>query len=176
MEIKKNTALEIANLIIVYANNITERKSNLTPIKLQKILYYVYVDCLVNYNTKIFDQSIEKWKFGPVVSSVYHNFKSYGISHISEPSSSYEFDESDSGFSFKEIVFKEESLHLCNTLREAIELKVKELIDIDPFELVEKTHQETPWKKFESRILRGEHGLVYSDEEIKSCFLADSNA
>lgn len=169
MEVKKNTALAIANLIIVYANRIENRKSSLTPIKLQKILYYVYVHCLVNHNTKLFDTPIEKWKFGPVVSSVYYNFKPYGISHIDEPRPEYSFIEG-TVFSFKEIPFCEDDLDLNSDLREAINYKVRELINVDPFELVEKTHQESPWKNYESNILKGERGLTYTDAEIMAEF------
>ncbi|MCP5793232.1 DUF4065 domain-containing protein, partial [Klebsiella pneumoniae] len=83
-----------------YTNNIL-KKQNLTPIKLQKILYYVYVNCLVKHDAKLFDQPIEKWKFGPVVSDVYHSFKMHGTSHISTTVSGYKFtDNADGGFSF----------------------------------------------------------------------------
>ena len=70
-------AMDIANYIVEYTNN-TLKKDNLTPIKLQKIMYYVYVNCLVKHNIKLFNQPIEKWKFGPVISDVYHSFKVYG--------------------------------------------------------------------------------------------------
>ena len=47
---------------------------------------------------------------------------------------------------------------------------IDKLIDVGPFELVEKTHREDPWKNFEPRILKGEKSLYYSDEEIKHYF------
>lgn len=170
MNEKKNTAMDIANLIIVYANQIENRIGSLTPIKLQKILYYVYVDCLVNQKTKLFNTPIEKWKFGPVVSSVYHNLKNYGVRHIAEPSSSYIFDDSKGSIYFQEIPFSEEALGLRSDIKESIKRKVIELIDVDPFELVERTHREKPWKNYESLILEGERGLIYSDEEIIEAF------
>ena len=42
-------AMDIANYIVEYTNN-TLKKDNLTPIKLQKIMYFVYVNCLVKHN------------------------------------------------------------------------------------------------------------------------------
>ncbi len=170
MEVKRLTALDIANLIIVYVNQMSSRGSNLTPIKLQKILYYVYVDCLVNHNIKLFDTPIEKWKFGPVVSSVYHKFKSYGVTHIESASSTFEFDEVDGEFRFTKIPFEIESLELEDKIIQAIESKVNELIEVDPFELVERTHREKPWKDFEIEISRGDKGLEYTDCEILSYF------
>lgn len=169
MNNKKYTALDIANLIITYANQIPGRKSSLTPIKLQKILYYVYVECL-KQGVKLFDTPIEKWKFGPVVSSVYHNFKTYGVHHIDGPSSSYVFDDNEDGLYFEEIPFSSDDIELDSNMKDIIRRKVEELIDINPFELVEKTHREDPWKKFEPQILKGERGLIYSDDELIAWF------
>lgn len=169
MNNKKYTALDIANLIITYANQISSRKSSLTPIKLQKILYYVYVECL-KQGTKLFDTPIEKWKFGPVVSSVYHNFKTYGVNHIDVPSSSYVFDDNEDGLYFEEVPFSSENIELNSNVKDIIRKKVEELIDVNPFELVERTHQEEPWKKFEPHILKGERGLIYSDDELMAWF------
>lgn len=166
MNNKKYTAMEIANYIVDYANEVLKAK-NLTPIKLQKILYYVYVNCLVKQNTKLFNQPIEKWKFGPVVSSVYHNFKIYGVGHINNTISDYEFSDNPSEiFSFKEIPFDSTKLHFPDNVSQEIHSTINELIDVDPFKLVEQTHKEAPWKLKEPEILKGVKGLVYSDQEI----------
>jgi uncharacterized phage-associated protein len=170
MNDKKITAMDVANLIIVYANQIKTRTGALTPIKLQKILYYVYVDCLVNHKTKLFDTPIEKWKFGPVVSSVYHNLKNYGVRHIAEPTCSYIFDDSEGTIEFKEIPFDPTSIELSTEIKNSIQHKVAELINMDPFVLVELTHKEKPWKEYESLILEGHKGLIYSDEELIEAF------
>lgn len=168
---KKNTAMDIANYIVEVVNNNPEMKGLLTPIKLQKILYYVYVNCLVNRNEKLFEQPIEKWKFGPVVSYVYHSFKMFGTGHIDSAISTFEFfDEANGDFSFKEVKFDSNSLALKPEVQEEIHSTIKSLINQNPFDLVEKTHQEKPWKDFESRILSGERGLIYSDYEILKCF------
>lgn len=54
---KNFTAMDIANYIVDAVNNNIEMKGVLTPIKLQKILYYVYVNCLVKHDEKLFEQS-----------------------------------------------------------------------------------------------------------------------
>lgn len=165
---KLPTARDIANLIIVYANKI--EGITLTPIKLQKILYYVYVECLVNHNFKLFDTPIEKWKFGPVVSSVYHNFKTHGVRHISDPTASFIFEENEHGLYYEEVPFSCTSLNISDEIKNVIRVQIEKLIRVDPFELVEKTHHEKPWKDFEERILSGERGLIYSDEELIEAF------
>ncbi|OTG65846.1 Panacea domain-containing protein [Acinetobacter silvestris] len=169
---KKITAMDIANYIVELVNNNAAMKGILTPIKLQKILYYVYVNCLVNRNEKLFEQPIEKWKFGPVVSCVYHNFKMFGTGHIDSTISTFELsDQENGGFSFKEIKFNLNILALKPEVQEEIHSTVKALINEKPFDLVEKTHKEDPWKLLESRILAGERGLVYTDQEIKDHFV-----
>ncbi|WP_227548197.1 Panacea domain-containing protein [Acinetobacter sp. RF14B] len=168
---KKNTAINIANYIVEVVNNDLDMKGVLTPIKLQKILYYVYVNCLVNRNEKLFEEPIEKWKFGPVVSHVYHSFKVFGTGHIDSTISTFEFsDEANGGFSFKEVNFDSNSLALKPEVQEEIHSTIKALINEKPFDLVERTHEEDPWKLFEPRILAGERGLVYTDQEIKDFF------
>lgn len=164
-------AIDIANYIVEYVNQ-SLGKTSLTPIKLQKILYYVYVNCLVNRNKKLFEQPIEKWKFGPVVSHVYHNFKVFGTGHIDSTISTFQFsDETNGGFSFTEIKFNPNNLALTSEVQEEIHLTIQSLIDEKPFDLVERTHNEDPWKLCEPRILAGERGLVYTDQEIKDYFL-----
>lgn len=168
---KRTTAIDIANYIVDVVNNNPDMKGILTPIKLQKILYYVYVNCLVNRNEKLFEQPIEKWKFGPVVSDVYHSFKMFGTGHIDSTISTFEFsDEENGGFSLKEVKFDPNSLSLNPEVQDEIHSTIKALINEKPFDLVERTHGEEPWRLLEARILAGERGLVYTDQEIKDFF------
>ncbi|MBR1437890.1 MAG: SocA family protein [Synergistaceae bacterium] len=64
-------------------------KSDLSPKKLQKLLYYAYcwVLALLNENpnhihVKLFHERIEAWVHGPVIPSVYKFYKSYGADNI----------------------------------------------------------------------------------------------
>lgn len=168
---KNLTAIDLANYIIWYVNKNTENQ--LTQLKLQKILYYVYVTCLVKHDLKLFKDPIEKWKFGPVVSSVYHKYKSMGSTHIEKPEDSYIFnDEDEDDFSFEVIPFNEKDIisALDSDVISDINSEIEELSSLSPFALVEKTHREEAWKKFEKHIANGAQGLKYSDKEIKECF------
>lgn len=72
------------------ANNIIDRakKENIsiTPMKLQKILYFVYRDYLQKQKDGIplFAERFATWKYGPVLESVYTAFKKYGSEFISD--------------------------------------------------------------------------------------------
>ena len=64
------------------ANNFIEKalKENIsiTPLKLQKLVYFLYRSYLVATNNQLFTERFETWTYGPVVPSLYSEFNSYG--------------------------------------------------------------------------------------------------
>ena len=57
-----------------------------TPLKLIKLVYMAYGWWLAVMRERLFDEPIEAWEYGPVVPSLYHEFKRYGRSPILEMS------------------------------------------------------------------------------------------
>ena len=55
--------------------------NGISPLKTQKLLYYVYVWGIVN-DKKFFNKKFFKWSFGPVLPEVYQEFKSFGDNPI----------------------------------------------------------------------------------------------
>lgn len=55
---------------------------SMTPMKLIKLVYFCYAWYLTIYGKKLFSERIEAWKHGPVVPSIYHEFKRFGNSPI----------------------------------------------------------------------------------------------
>lgn len=55
---------------------------NLTPMKLVKLVYIAHGWYLALTEGPLLDEPIQAWKYGPVVESVYHGFKSYRDSQI----------------------------------------------------------------------------------------------
>lgn len=55
-----------------------------SPMKLQKLIYFIYRDYLKKTGNKAFNDPIQTWKYGPVVQSVYDEFKSFGKKTITE--------------------------------------------------------------------------------------------
>ena len=73
---KPAKALEVAKYIVYIANRYGEL---ITPLKLQKLLYYAQADYLVKHNgTPLFEEPIEAHEDGPIVQSVYEFFKPFG--------------------------------------------------------------------------------------------------
>ena len=50
----------------------------LTPMKLQKLVYFAHGWYLAMTGEPLIEEPIEAWRYGPVVSSLYHEFKSFG--------------------------------------------------------------------------------------------------
>lgn len=86
----------------VLSNNILYRafaqSSPITPMKLQKLLYFIYRDYFKQTRQQIFAERFEVWKFGPVLPNVYHEFKQYGRHAIS----SYSKDSNGDSFMIRE--------------------------------------------------------------------------
>lgn len=62
------------------------------PLKLQKLVYFGYGWVLAVLDEKLFDEPIEAWRHGPVVPSLYHEFKRYRWTPITEFALSVDWD------------------------------------------------------------------------------------
>jgi uncharacterized phage-associated protein len=73
-------AFACANYIL---DNLQNRGINdLTNLKLEKLLYFAYGIHISLYNEALFDEKIQAWRLGPVVPSVYREFKDFGSNPI----------------------------------------------------------------------------------------------
>lgn len=55
---------------------------DITPMKLQKLIYLVYKKYYQDNQKSLFSEPFEVWKYGPVLRSVYDEFKNYGANAI----------------------------------------------------------------------------------------------
>lgn len=81
-EVMKYSAIAIANAIIEKANN--GQIDNLTPMKLQKLMFFAQSWYLRTYNQVLFDGEFERWQYGPVLPELYHEFKKFGSGCITK--------------------------------------------------------------------------------------------
>ena len=72
---KTHDALAVANWFLATAE--AERKT-LDPMKLQKLIYFADGWSLALTNVPLINEQVQAWKWGPVIPSVYHEFKVYG--------------------------------------------------------------------------------------------------
>jgi uncharacterized phage-associated protein len=66
---------DVANFFIEAA---LSQEDYVTNMKLNKLLYFAQAWSLVKYDRPLFEEPIEAWNYGPVVSEIYKKYKSYG--------------------------------------------------------------------------------------------------
>lgn len=73
-------AIAVANTILDMA---AKRKINdITPMKLQKLIFLAHALYYKTYDHKLIVDNIEKWDYGPVIPDVYREFRGFGSSPI----------------------------------------------------------------------------------------------
>lgn len=122
----------ISSKLMMIISYIFERLEEVTPLMLQKLLYFVQGVSLAIYDQALFDEDCEAWVHGPVYADVYNLFKDFKYNPIDD---------------VKFAIFKEKSNDLSEKEKSIIDLvlntfgiyggKVLELI----------THHEEPWIK-----------------------------
>jgi uncharacterized phage-associated protein len=70
------SALDVAGYLVSLAGQVDE--SDLTNLKLQKLLYFAQGEYLKKTGKPLFEDEIVAWQYGPVVRSVYDAYKGCG--------------------------------------------------------------------------------------------------
>ena len=116
-------AMEVARYIIYHEEQAGRPVSNL---RLQKLLYFIQAKFLIVKHAPCFMERMEAWDFGPVVPTVYHQYRYYGggiIPFQGNPSFSFHQDD-----------------------QKLIDMMLDDCSRHSTSALVEKTHQQDPWK------------------------------
>lgn len=86
----------VANFFLEFA---ASKGESISPMKLQKLVYYAHGWYLGYTKQPLINEAIEAWQYGPVIPSLYHEFKQFGSVGIK--SKATEFDSS--SFDFVEV-------------------------------------------------------------------------
>jgi len=134
---KKYTPQHVANFILKKEEQLGR---TITQLKLLKLVYLVYGWALAVLNRKLFDEPIEVWKFGPVIRSLYNEFKRFG----SDPIIGYSVEINEDTQEIEKPFIPEHEQDLLLVMEKAWET-------YSPFTasaLVSKTHEpDSPWAK-----------------------------
>lgn len=126
----KHTAAQVAKWGLAHNRIATDEEGAeyISNLKLQKLLYYAQGVFLAVTDKPLFDDDIVAWLQGPVVESVYHQYKANGAQGIP-------FDED---FDFSEFTPEENELltEVYDVFGQYSALKLRNM-----------THEETPWKE-----------------------------
>ena len=74
-------AVEVAKYVVTYCNQKSKPISNL---KLQKLMYYAWIDFYKETSIPLFIDNICAWQLGPVVPEVYYEFCTYAGTPITQ--------------------------------------------------------------------------------------------
>lgn len=116
----KYSAMEIADYILL-----KYKEHNITPLKLQKLLFYVKAWSIVA-GKPLIKEDFQAWKFGPVCTEVYHKFKENKDHNI---------------------LFPKTNPYIEEESKELIDFILKNYINYSGGQLSELTHSEDPWIK-----------------------------
>lgn len=83
------SAKAIANLILEQAK---KRNIAVSQMKLQKLCYYAHGHWLGYYGQPLLNETVEAWRYGPVIRSLYDEFKQFGNKPITQPARELEYD------------------------------------------------------------------------------------
>lgn len=155
-------ALAVANFFLDLAKS---KGVGLDPMKLQKLIYFSHGWDLALFDKPLVDEEIQAWDYGPVIPSVYHEFKKFGASPITQYATDY--DSAAQEVVVPRIPLQDESVKLL--------LKVWEIYGgYTGIQLSNLTHlADTAWSKARVRAQdMGLRSIAMDNEEIKQEFVA----
>lgn len=80
------SAKAFANMILSWAD---ELGVPVTPLKLQKMLFFIHADYLCRFGDPLINEEFEAWNYGPVIPSVYAQFKEFSREPITKRAVSF---------------------------------------------------------------------------------------
>ena len=140
------TAKQLASYIKKKYSEYTENQKDISPIKMQKALYFCFAlwagfvskgkkDGIINNRLSeyLFSDKMEAWSYGPVIPDVYFNEKKCKL-----------FDNKRT--EEVELGIAEEELSKHEFLRETIDSILDDIFEISDFKLVSLSHMDKSWQ------------------------------
>jgi len=90
-ELFKKT-LESKTKLDMITRYILKFSDDITPLALQKLLYYAQGFCIALYDEYLFNDDCEAWIHGPVYRNIYYKYMVYGRDQIEKTGEDFEFD------------------------------------------------------------------------------------
>lgn len=157
-------AKAVANYFLDFGSS-----SALNPMKIQKLVYFAHGWHLaIHSGEPLIDEAVQAWTYGPVIPSLYHEFKKYGSGPITSPALSMELSGTMLRF-VKPSVGDEQTMDLLGNVWEVYG-------DMSAVQLSNLTHEPgSPWHQVYSKSPH-KKGLVIPDALIGQEFLPGPQA
>lgn len=133
----------------------------ISPLKLIKLVYIAYGWYLALLGKKLYNEEIEAWKHGPVIPSIYHEFKEFGSGVIDRRA--YDLDLETLDFYAPQV---DEADDESRFVLDRVWASYRRF---SGWQLREKTHEpDSPWSKVYKDNVRG---ITLNDDDIKKHFV-----
>lgn len=163
---KEYDAIDIANYVISKSKSYGDKITNL---KLQKLLYFLQAAFLVEKSKPLIKQPFERWSYGPVIADAYFFFNQFGYRQIEEPVARVDIKRIDGKMNIEKTEFDENSIDKAD--RKLIDEYYGQLYVFRAGQLVDLTHRQEAWKKFdENGDIAGHSAPKYTNDEIVEAF------
>jgi uncharacterized phage-associated protein len=77
----RQKSLSVAQFLLAKCR---ENGQSITPLQLMKLVYVAHGYMLGKYGKPLLDETVQAWKYGPVVPSVYHAVKGFGSNPVTD--------------------------------------------------------------------------------------------
>ncbi len=152
-ENKGNTKIDIFSVANFFLNIVDrDSESTITPLKLQKILYYAQGYYLARKGKELFKEDFEAWAHGPANPKIYEKYKDYAGNVIDSP--------------------KDEDIPIFSEDLTDFLYSIWDVFGIFDGKYLENlTHQEAPWLEARNGYKPGEKcNVVIKKESMKRFF------
>lgn len=161
----KMTKVEKEDKLFSITNYLIQKHKITEPVKLQKILYFLYLEYLKENNKKLFDEEFEAWVYGPVLKRVYYHLKYDGLN----------FNEYESFDSKKDEYVITKIIPLTDEkIFNFIDKKINKYKNKNTFDLSEKAHKTEPWIKARKGLTEYQISKKSNCSNCQQCFQKNS--
>ena len=135
-----------------------------SQMKLQKLIFFAHGWNLALFGSPLVDEQFQAWRYGPVIPSVYHEFKNYGVLGIDQEGSKFVPTE---GFGWETPKVEDPT-----GMTQALVQKVWDVFgEFTGTELSEMTHVSgSPWSRVRGGRLDNERNIPIPNELIRDYF------
>ena len=151
----KELISSVSEKMLLTISYIFERAEEVTPLALQKLLYYIQGVYMVNYGKVLFDEDCQAWDYGPVFSKVYNLFSEFKYNPIEDK---------------RFIFFKNKSQKLSKEEKKVIDMVINSFGMYSGKTLANITHEESPWKDAHEEKMFGYSNVKITKKAIRDYF------
>ena len=144
---------------------LSKKNHKIDNLKLNKIVYISLGFSLAISDRDMFQEDVQAWKYGPVIPSLYHEFKSYGSEVIKTKATEYSYEKKKR---YTPIISSNE-----NELLDILKIIWELYNESTSSKLVDLTHKKhTPWRL---SFRKKEYGSIIPKSLIKDYYKAFLN-